>query len=105
MPLSPELRGRYEAAQLVCLDCEPPTSYEKSPYAWYYGPEADGRVLLLGDVVDPQPAYLLSFLREWVCSVCGAPIDVPEDVAEHARHIALLRSVGSYRACGDDVDE
>jgi len=36
MPLSPELRDRYEAAELVCLACEPPTSYQKSPYAWYY---------------------------------------------------------------------
>lgn len=104
MPLSPELRERYEAAELVCLACEPPTSYQKSPYAWYYGPEDGGRVLLLADVVDPQPAWLLSFLKEWVCSECGREIEVPEDVADHARHIAHLRSVGAYRSCWDDVD-
>jgi hypothetical protein len=98
MPLSQELREQYESAKLVCLTCEGSTGWTRDAYAWYYGP--DGRRLLRDNPFNADPAYWLSFLSEWVCSECGATIDVPEETAEHARHIALLRSVGAQ--CGDE---
>jgi hypothetical protein len=95
MALAKELRDRYESAKLVCLSCRPEPGWATAAYAWYYGPYADGEIVLRDNVFNADPAYLLSFLEEWVCSECGAAIDVPEYVAEHARYIAYLRSVGS----------
>jgi hypothetical protein len=94
MPLDKELLEQYESAKLICLTCESDTGWTRDAYAWYYGP--DGRRLLRDNPFNADYAYWLSFLKQWVCSECGREIDVPEDVAEHARHIAYLRSVGSF---------
>jgi hypothetical protein len=104
MPLDPELLERYESARLVCLSCRPEPWWATDAYAWYCGPYADGEIVLR-DSLNADYTYFLSFLEEWVCSECGAEIDVPDHIAEHARYIAYLRSVGSPSVDSDDDDE
>jgi hypothetical protein len=104
MALSPELREKYESAKLVCLNCRPEPGWATAAFAWYYGPYADGEVVLR-DSFNADYPYFLSFLPEWVCSECGSEINVPDHIAEHARYIAYLRSVGSPSVDADYDDE